>query len=51
MLKIEEEERCTVCDGLGIMRARYSSPRHTDKDWRKCLRCRGTGRKLKDIEV
>ena len=46
---IPEEERCTSCMGLGTIRWRYSV-KGGGLDWKECWRCRGTGRKEKELD-
>lgn len=45
MVTIPKDERCHKCDGLGVIRRRYSSPGSTGKDWAKCFFCGGKGKK------
>jgi hypothetical protein len=49
--EIPESERCEHCDGLGLVRLRFSGcfGNHDDdprgsKDWQECYHCGGTGR-------
>ena len=52
---IPAAERCEHCDGLGLVRLRFSGcfgnvdhdPRGS-KDWQTCYNCDGTGRKPDD---
>ena len=37
---IREDQRCDVCEGLGVVRWRHSQ---VGNDWRTCFACRGTG--------
>jgi hypothetical protein len=46
--KIPEKERCTLCDGMGIVRWKYSTD--GEGDWRKCFTCGGSGREPKASE-
>jgi hypothetical protein len=50
---IPEADRCKHCDGLGLVRYKFSGcfgntdPRGS-KDWHRCWTCDGTGRKPED---
>lgn len=41
---IPDDERCTSCKGLGLVRYRFSSPGHADHDYQVCPKCNGSGR-------